>query len=167
MLIVLITQQSQGFHMPITESQNHLCWKRCPRSLTFDWFSPRQLDHGIKFHFQPLLEHLQALWIYQLPGQPVPKLDDPFHEEILTDVLGQSNAHHMPDTTITHPSCTWQSHIQLVLSIHPSYDNQAPRARTAHLYILVLHVLVTKQKCLHPGSFISNHYYGSEKVLVH
>lgn len=71
---------------------------------------------AFKFHFQPFLEHLQGQWIYQLPGQPVPKLDNLFHEEILTDVLGQLSAYHKSDThtstmhlAITHSACVQQT----------------------------------------------------------
>lgn len=63
----------------VIEWYNHQGWKRPPRSSNpiFDRTPPGQLNHSIKFHVQPCLEHFQGCWLRHFPEQPLAMLDSP------------------------------------------------------------------------------------------
>ncbi|KAK4826058.1 hypothetical protein QYF61_004173 [Mycteria americana] len=67
----------------ITESQNHTGWKRPLRSSspTVNLTLPRPpLNHVPKHLIQPSFKYFQGRRLNHFPGQPVPRLDNPFSE---------------------------------------------------------------------------------------
>ncbi|KAK4810753.1 hypothetical protein QYF61_007727 [Mycteria americana] len=68
----------------ITESQNHIGWKRPLRSSspTVNLTLPRPPLHHVPKHLiQTSFKYLQGWRLNHFPGQPVPMLDHPFSEE--------------------------------------------------------------------------------------
>ncbi|KAK4821623.1 hypothetical protein QYF61_026057 [Mycteria americana] len=73
----------------ITESQNHIGWKRPLRSSspTINLTLPRPpLHHVSKYLIQTSFKYLQGWRLNHFPGQPVPMLDNPLGEEIFPNI---------------------------------------------------------------------------------
>ncbi|KAK4815867.1 hypothetical protein QYF61_009918 [Mycteria americana] len=68
----------------ITESQNHIGWKRPLRSSspTINLTPPKPPLHHVSKHLiQTSFKYLQGWRLNHFPGQPVPMLDNPLSEE--------------------------------------------------------------------------------------
>ncbi|KAK4826690.1 hypothetical protein QYF61_010699 [Mycteria americana] len=73
-----------GYFHRITESQNHIGWKRPLRSSspTINLTLPKPpLHHVSKYLIQTSFKYLQGWRLNHFPGQPVPMLDNPLGEE--------------------------------------------------------------------------------------
>lgn len=85
---IYLIQQGIASHfgkVRITEPRDHFYWKSPlgSWSLTLDWTSPCQLDHGDKHHIQSFPKLFQQWWFHQLPEPPLLEAKQPQIPQLL------------------------------------------------------------------------------------